>query len=565
MADKPIEQLFTTIDWVVLGGYLLICTLIGHRMRGRQASIRDFFLGGRALPWPAVSGSIIATEISGVTFIGVPATLFAAEGNFTYIQWAIGSVIARVIVGIWFVKVYYEREIYSSYDYMGNRLGGGAKTLATVLFFVGSILAQSVRVLVAALPLKLVTGLEIGWCIVIIGIFAISWTLMGGMRTVIWTDVMQFFIFTVGGVIALLYVVFSLPGGFGQLWSTASDFGRTTAFDWTFGLKDELEFTMWVALLAVPFQNVTAFGVDQLCAQRVFCCGSAGAARKAIIFSSLGQLVTILMLLVGAALFVHYQAHPFNEYEAEVAFPAKDRAASVQMMAEAPLLSSSDGLESKIHAPKEGDAVFPMWIVSILPVGLSGLLLAGIFAAAISSLDSILAALSQTTLSLIYHPERDRSDSAEDPSLVLKSRGLVIAWGLVLTGFTYAMLAVRKDIPILPLAFGMTSYTFGPTLAIFLVAMLGKGSVRGLFIGTIISLLLVLLVRTDVWTMIASGNPKFLRALGSFPTYEYVEGTLKSVYSYVWMWPLTAVITFLCGVVIPRARPVTIGDESASA
>ena len=165
---------------------------VGHRMRGQQASIRDFFLGGKSLPWPAVSGSIIATELSGVTFIGVPAGLFAMHGNFTYLQWAVGSIIARVIVGVWFVKVYYEREIYSSYDYMGNRLGKGAKTLATILFFVGSILAQSVRVLVAALPLKVVTGMPIEVCILIIGVFAIGWTLMGGMRTVIWTDVMQF-------------------------------------------------------------------------------------------------------------------------------------------------------------------------------------------------------------------------------------------------------------------------------------------------------------------------------------------------------------------------------------
>ena len=149
-----IQQLFTWIDWAVIIGYLLLTTLVGHRLKGKQASIHDFFLGGRSLPWQAVTGSIIATEISGVTFIGVPGTLFALHGDFTYLQWAIGSIIARIFVGLYFVKVYYERDIYSPYDYMGRRLGSPAKTLATLIFTVGSILAQSVRVLVAAIPLR---------------------------------------------------------------------------------------------------------------------------------------------------------------------------------------------------------------------------------------------------------------------------------------------------------------------------------------------------------------------------------------------------------------------------
>ena len=131
---------FTSLDWAVVAGYLLLTTWVGHLMRGKQASMKDFFLGGRSLPWPAVSGSIIATEISGVTFIGVPGMVYAAQGNFTYLQWGIGSIIDRVIVGQFFVRVFYEKEIYSPYDYMGNRLGEGVKRLATVIFAIGSIL-----------------------------------------------------------------------------------------------------------------------------------------------------------------------------------------------------------------------------------------------------------------------------------------------------------------------------------------------------------------------------------------------------------------------------------------
>ena len=188
------HEQFTNLDWLLVAAYLGLTTLVGHLLKGKQSTIKDFFLGGRSLPWPAVSGSIIATEISGVTFIGVPGMVYAASGDFTYLQWGIGSIIARVLVGLFFVKVFYQREIYSPYDYMGNQLGEGAKRLATLIFQIGGILGQSVRVLVAALALKVVTPLEFNQCIWIIGTFAVCWTLMGGMRTVIWTDVMQFFL-----------------------------------------------------------------------------------------------------------------------------------------------------------------------------------------------------------------------------------------------------------------------------------------------------------------------------------------------------------------------------------
>lgn len=164
-----------------------------------------------------------------------------------------------------------------------------------------------------------------------------------------------------------------------------------------------------------------------------------------------------------------------------------------------------------------------------------------------------MAALSQTTLSLIYHPERDDGISADDPSLVGKSRVLVVFWGIALTFFTYLLLFVKEDIPILPLAFGMTSYTVGPMLAIFLIAMLGKGSVRGLVVGTVISFIIVLFVRTDVWVLVDKIAPSFVESLGDLPTYDYdvEEGKLSPVYSFVWAWPLTAILTFAFGLLVP--------------
>ena len=555
-----IHDNFTIVDWSIVFGYLLLTTWVGHAMRGKQGTIKDFFLGGRSLPWPAVSGSIIATEISGVTFIGVPGTLFALHGDFTYLQWAAGSIIARIIVAAFFVRIYFQREIYSPYDYMGIRLGNGVKVLATIFFTIGSILGQSVRVLVAAIPLKVVTGMNIEWCIIIIGIFAIGWTLMGGMRTVIWTDVMQFLLFVIGGVIALFWLINGISGGWTGMIETAKEFGRTRIVDPRFGIGPELKFTLWVALFAVPFQNLGIFGVDQLMAQRMFCCKSAKDAGKAIIFSSIGQLVTVLMLLIGAALFVNYHQNGFTDQEISTIFDVSGE--KIQEVRDKAQYAEHPVTEKSSQVPVPGSYegkgksgyIFPVWIVNALPVGLSGLILAGIFAAAISSLDSILAALSQTTLSLIYSPEKNQT-TLSAKQLMNRSRFLVVIWGVVLTGFTL-LLSVAQNIPILPLAFGMTTYTVGPMLGIFVCSILGKGSFRGLMIGCLISFLAVLFVQTDIWNLLIKMDLLTAANFQKFPTFkiDIVGNSLRSKILFAWMWPLTFAITMACGLFFSNKR-----------
>ncbi len=533
------HEWFTTLDWIVLFGYLILTTVIGHFMGGKQATIKDFFAGGKSLPWWAVCGSIIATEISGVTFIGVPGGVMAANGDFTYMMWGIGSVIGRVIVGLVFVKVFYEDEIYSPYDYMGRRIKPQLKTLATAFFTVGSILGQSVRVLVAALPLKVVTGLDFEYCILIIGIFAITWTLMGGMRTVIWTDVMQFCLFTIGGLVTLLWIVGHLDGGWSTFWTVADANEKTGMWNFDFGIGNEFKFTFWVAIIAVPFQNLTAFGVDQLNAQRMFCCKNASDAKKAIIFSSFGQALTYLMLLVGAALFVFYYNNP----------PEGTLAENLNFMKDDKPSTLADG-----GTPKDGDVVFPIWIVSELPPGLAGLILAGLFAAAISSLDSILAALSQTTISLIHNPENN--PNLDQTMLVKASRKWVLIWGVGLTVFTLLMSYVKDvlEIPILPLAFGMTTYTMGPLLGMFLCALIGKGSYRGILCGAVISFIITMFLRMDIWVLIdkINGGVDWLVTL---PTYGFNdEGKVTALVASEWMWPIGTLLTLGGGLIGARLK-----------
>ena len=509
---------FTSIDWMVVGGYLLLTTWVGHLLKGTQSTIKDFFLGGRSLPWQAVSGSIIATEISGVTFIGVPGMIYAAGGDFTYLQWGIGSILARIIVGIYFVRVFYEREIYSPYDYMGNRLGEGAKRLATIIFQVGGILGQSVRVLVAALALKVVTPLEFHHCIWIIGLFAVGWTLMGGMRTVIWTDVMQFFLFVGAGLFSLFWIIVELDGGWNQMIQVAGDAEKFTLLNLT--SDPAVGFTLWVAIIAVPFQNLSAFGVDQLNAQRMFCCRDAQDARKAMITSSGALLLTLLMLFVGAALFAYYE----------------------------PMRTA--GTEPSIFT-EDTNSVFPVWIVTELPVGLRGLILAGIFAAAISSLDSILAALSQTTLGLLK-PEAGKD--AEKKRLLL-SRVLVLIWGILLSAFAVELDSLRGKVNVVVLAFGMISYTTGPMLGMFLAALLTpKASVKGLAVGFALSFLLVASLRPDFYQILLNYELITFENALQWSFLKDNGGKLGIIINTVWAWPVTVFITWGFGLLFTKKQ-----------
>jgi len=501
---------FTWIDWSILAGYLLLTTWAGHALRGKQSSIHDFFLAGRRLPWPAVSGSIIATELSALSFVGVPGMVFAAGGNFTYLQWALGSVIARVIVGVYFVKVFYAHDIYSPYDYMEKRLGQGARALTTTLFFLSAVLGASVRLLMTALILRTVTDLDFRICICIIGSFSILWTLMGGMTTVIWTDVIQFGVFLLGAVLATIWIVVGVDGGLGEIWRVGSEAGKFKLIDLT--TDPDVQFTLWVALLAMPFQNLAAFGTDQLNAQRMFCCRTPSDATKAIIFSSASQIIVILMLFVGAALYVFYQQHP-------------PEAGAATLFAES------------------ADYVFPVWITTTLPVGLSGLILAGAFAAAISSLDSVLAALAQTSLSLVH--SREKMDSGDQKKLLLQSRLAVAGWGVALVLCALGLQAIRGQINLISLAFGMVAYTYGPLLGAFLLALLpGKFSIRGIWLGTVLSIALTLWVRPDLYNLLA--------AFDFITPEQAVE--LRPKISFAWLYPITCLLTFGCGVLFGRRK-----------
>lgn len=494
---SPIEAHFTWIDWLVLVGYLLFTTVLGAKLAGKQATIRDFFLGGRKLPWPAVAGSIIATEISAVTFIAVPS--IAYFGNMTFLQLAIGAIAARVIIGVWFVPAFYQREIYSPYDYIGDRLGPPARSVTTGLFILGAVLGQSVRVLTTAVVLELMTGVPLWGSIWIIGVIAVIWTLLGGITTVIWTDVLQFLVFVAGLATALVFIVMKLPGGWEQMVEAGQTGGRFKLWDARLTLL--APYTIWAAI-GNTFLCLNAYGTDQLIAQRMFCCRGPREARRAMIWSSVAQIITVIALLVGVGLYAFYQQNPLEG-------------------------------EAQRLVNDKGDRIFPIFILRQLPVGVTGLLIAGVFAAAISSLDSALAALSQTVVSLVYQPRGgaatkgppdelldespddapapspEQDATAQDRHHVFVSRVLVVVWGAVLCGMAQvSILAWERYQALLDLALAMATYAAGATLAAFLLAFFRLNvDYRGILWAAPMSVLMVFAVSWhQPWAVYTTGG-----------------------------------------------------------
>lgn len=504
--DRSLAGQFTWLDWLVVFGYLALTTVVGAAMAGKQATIRDFFLGGRKLPWYAVCGATIATEISAVTFVGVPAIVFGGglEGNFKYMQLGLfGAILARVIVGYVFIPAYYKREIYSPYDYMANELGGRVRTMTTCLFILGGSLGQGARVYLTAIILDMIVGKPLFgtladhtgvatfvWCIYLIGVIAVVWTWIGGITTVIWTDVMLFLVFLFGALVALFTIIVKLPGDFGDGlafmfrtgWEAkdSGPWGRFTFFD--FSISPSRQFTIWTAIIASTWGGLNAYGTDQMMVQRMFCCKGPREARIATIASAFSQVVTLTMLLVGVGLFAFYQTYPLTG--AAAAEVARDK-----------------------------DKIFPVFILQQLPPGITGLVIAGIFAAALSTLVSVVAAYSQTTISAFYLPWRERvnagrvltpgEQASEDRRLVRFSRVLVIIWGVILCLMAQVADAARDQFPeILNLALAMAGYTGGALLAGFLLAFLKLGvDARGFMWSAPLSVFVVFaLVWHDPWT-----------------------------------------------------------------
>lgn len=442
----PLESQFNIYSWMIIVAYVIFTTWFGHKMSGKQATIRDFFLGGRKLPWYAVSGSIIATEISAMTLVGVPAFLWAKTGNMAYMVLAIGGILGRIVVAMFFVPAYYEQEIYSPYQYIGNKLGMRAQRVTSSLFMLGGALGQGTRVLLTAMVAHVITGLNIYYCIWIVGFVAVAWTFIGGIVTVIWTDVIQFIIFLFSAIVTLVAVFIALSDHGIALSTMLSDAYQAGKFEWlNFSFDIRENYTFWTAAIASTIGGLAAYGVDQMMVQRCFCCKNAHEAKKAIISSCVGQVIMVICLLVGVALWFFYQ---------------RSGLVGVPSPAESGYINDS------------ANNILPVFIKYRLPWFIGGVIVAGVFAAAISSLEGILAALSEQTL---YAARTMGFNVGDDRRSIHISRMMIIVWGIILCGIASIFWAAWQGSGlIIELALSVVGLSSGAILATFLMAIVPK-------------------------------------------------------------------------------------------
>lgn len=450
---------FGISDWIVITAYLFGIIAVGLWFGKGQKSTRDYFLGSRNIPWWGVGLSIIASETSGLTIIGIPALAYG--GDLTFLQIAIGYVIARVVLAIVLVPHYLRGEIYSPYQLLTNAFGPSAGRLAGGFFLLSGTLAAGVRVYVTSIPLKLMLDTPMLQAILVFVGLALIYTCIGGIKAVIWTDVVQFSLFMAGGLFTLIYIPSILPGGIDGTISQAWTAGKLHWFNGNFSLA--LPFNIWMGLFGATAQVMASHGADQLIVQRVLTCKSAADARRALILSAVIILpLFAVFLLTGTMLWVYYQHSPLP----------------------IPLPANQAGL-------RQNDYIFPIFIMTGVPHVLRGFLMVAILSAAMSAVSSAMAALaSVSTMDFLKGLfRRPRSEQF----FVRLSRYSTIFWALMLIVVAYA----SREVPlVLNWAFSLNGLTSGAMLGGVLLALaLKRGSPGPIFVGMISSLALMIAIR----------------------------------------------------------------------
>lgn len=465
------------LDLAIIFGYLIGIVLFGTWFARKQKTTSDYFLGDRSVPWWAVAFSIVATETSTITFISVPGIAFARGGNFQFLQLVFGYLLGRIVISLLFIPSYFRGELLTVYQLLDRRFGGKIKVLAASLFVVMRNIADGIRLLLTAIVLAAVyTSFQPGAnvetitiaSVVLIGVAMIVFTYFGGMEAVIWVEVVQLGIYIAGAVAAAVILISSIDGGVSAAFAVASQYHKFSLFDFSFDLTKT--FTFWAGLIGGCFLTMSTHGTDQYLVQRYLCTDRPRRAAAALLTSGaivLGQFIGFLF--IGALLFAFY--HPFTDpgyaTAATAAFPFTG-----------------------------GDRVFPDFITRHLPSGLSGLVVAAIFAAAMSSsLNSIAA----TAVNDLYRPLRP---ARSDKHYLKVSHVLTLVWGVVQIGV--ALVVRHQARSALDQALSIASLINGPVLGVFLVGtFLRRVSEPPALIGMVVSSAVMLYIFTQTkiaWT-----------------------------------------------------------------
>jgi SSS family solute:Na+ symporter len=472
-----------SIDLAVILGYFALTLGVGLWVTRSQRTAGDYFLGARNLPAWSVLLSIVATETSALTVISIPG--IGARGDLTFLQLAFGYLLGRTLVAWWLLPGYFTGQQETAYARLESRFGIGTRRLISACFLVTRFLGDGVRVFAGAIPLALVTGWSIPLSILAMGLVTLAYTYVGGLKAVVWADVIQLGVYVSGGIAALA-IASGIAGGFGHALDLATAAGKLRIINPSLSLS--IPYTLLGGLIGGAMLSAASHGTDHLIVQRLLATRSLRDARRALVGSGLVVILQFLLfLLVGVTIW-------------------------------------SAGL-----APAElaGDQVFPRFIVTRLPAGLAGLLVAGILAAAMSTISSSINALASSVTHDFYVTLTGRRDPAH---LLKVGRAFSALWGFGLVGAALGFyhLASGTDTPVVVLALSIASITYGALLGTYVLAGHPRVSGRDVVTATLVTLALMLVV-------------VFAKRLAGLPGL----GWLGPVGSLAWPWyvPLGTLLT----------------------
>jgi SSS family transporter len=463
--DVMVSASFTPLDYIVLIVYLIGIVSFGIFRGGRQASAQDYFLGREQIPWWVVCFSIVAAETSALTFISIPGLAYL--GTMTFLQVTFGYLLGRIVVSFLFLPAYYRGELSTAYAFLERRFGRKTRSFASVVFLFTRIAADGVRLFATAIPLKFILHVEYPVAIAILALVALAYTYFGGVRGVIWVDAVQMVVYIGGALVAAVMLVAGFEGGWGGITRAACEAGKFQVFDLGFGSGFfQKPYTLFAGLLGGGLLSMASHGTDQLIVQRVLTTRDLAASRKALIGSGIvivGQFA--LFLLVGLLLYGQYH-----------------------------------GMSPSAMGLRRADEIFPLYILSGLPPGVAGFIIAGLFAAALSTLAGSMSSMSSSTVLDLYRPF---AGGASDPAKELRiSRRVTVLWAGLLTAS--ALVFMNTTQTIVELALSIASFTYGGLLGTFLLGVLFRrprqedalaGFVAGIFI-----MIAVIALHLVAWT-----------------------------------------------------------------
>jgi len=465
MASPALGGSLTWPDYTVLALSLGLLVAIGGAFTRQQRDTADFFLARRRIPWWAACLSFLATEISAVTIISVPATAYSE--NWEYAQFFVGSSLAKLAVAFLFIPAFYRYDCVTIYEFLKHRFGAASQVTGSVFFFITRLLGSGVRLMAAALAVSVLVGWPLWATIMLFTVVSIAYIAMGGVKAVVWTNVFQAGMFLAGGLATVLFLAWEVEGGFRAIFSTAAEAGRLSVINWGPAPGDP-DFwrrvlmdpnIFWLAILNGLVGSMAAFGTDHDLMQRLLTVETRRESQRTLSLTPVGTLVTLgLYLTIGAGLYTYYAQH------AGTALPRPDE-------------------------------IFPFFIRSAMPVVLRGVMLTAIV---LASIDSPLGSLAASFVTDIYRPLLVPGKS--ERHYVRASRLAVVGFGLILAALAWGFSSFDQ---ILWLAFKIAGVTFGSLLGVFLLGLLtplraNRANVTAMVIMALINLGLLILAETGV-------------------------------------------------------------------